>query len=323
VGPGDQGLGIQARRRLSRLNVLFASTIEPAERWLPLLEKALPNDKILLEADGAIDVALVASPQPGTLEKLKSAKLIQSLWMGVERLLADPALPRNVPLSRLVDPGMVAAMSETVIAHVLDWHRRLYRYRAQKQEGRWHRFRQYLASDHTVGILGLGELGTDAAKKLRALDFIVAGWSRRQKVLEGIESFSGKEELDEFLGKSNVVVCLLPLTSQTAGILNLENLKKIKKGGGIVNVARGPHVVVPDLIAALDSGHLAHAWLDVFDQEPLPAGSPLWKHPGISITPHAAALTEPRTAVKRIAENIERVRRGEKPLNVVDFEAGY
>lgn len=305
------------------MNILFASTIEPPDRWLSLLEAALPNDKILLEAKGAIDVALVASPPPGTFERLKGAKLIQSLWMGVERLLADPALPRSVPLARLVDPGMVAAMSETVLAHVLDWHRRLYRYRAQKAEGKWHRFRQYLASDHTVGILGLGELGTDAAKKLRALGFNVAGWSRRAKVLEGVRCFSGNDSLGDFLGSSDVIVCLLPLTAQTTGILNRENLRKVKKGGGVINVARGPHVVVPDLLAALDSGHLAHAWLDVFDQEPLPADSPLWKHPGVSITPHAAALTEPRTAVAKIAENIERVRRGERALNLVDFAAGY
>jgi glyoxylate/hydroxypyruvate reductase len=302
------------------LRILFASTIEPAERWLPLLREALPEDKLVSNFEDSVDIALVAAPAPGTLEKLKGAKLIQSLWMGVERLLADPALPRNVPLSRLVDPGMVAAMSETVLAHVLDWHRRLYRYRAQKQEGKWHRFRQYMASDHTVGILGLGELGTDAAKKLRVLGFNVIGWSRRQKSIEGIESST---DLSFVLQKSDIIVCLLPLTEQTKGILNLANLRKIKKGGGLINVARGPHIVVPDLLAALDSGHLAHAWLDVFDKEPLPAESPLWKHPGVSITPHAAALTEPRTAVARIAENVERVRRGEKPLNLVDFAAGY
>jgi len=302
------------------VNILFASTVEPADRWLPLLREALPQDDLVLDAGNAVDIALVASPPPGTLEKLKGAKLIQSLWMGVERLLADPALPRDVPLSRLVDPGMVAAMSETVLAHVLDWHRRLYRYRAQKQEGKWHRFRQYMASDHTVGILGLGELGTDAAKKLRVLGFNVIGWSRRQKSIEGIESST---DLSFVLQKSDIIVCLLPLTEQTKGILNLANLRKIKKGGGLINVARGPHIVVPDLLAALDSGHLAHAWLDVFDKEPLPAESPLWKHPGVSITPHAAALTEPRTAVARIAENVERVRRGETPHHLVDFEAGY
>jgi glyoxylate/hydroxypyruvate reductase A len=302
------------------MNILFASQIEPAERWLPLLKAALPRDTFVLEAGSKVDVALVASPPAGTLEKLSGVKLIQSLWMGVERLLADPALPRAAPLARLVDPGMVAAMSETVLAHTLDWHRRLYRYRAQQREGRWHRFRQYMAGDHTVGLLGLGALGTDAARKLLALGFNVAGWSRRAKTVEGVECFT---DLDVVLHSSDLVVCLLPLTAQTKGLLDGKNLGKIKKGGGLINVARGPHVVVPDLIAALDSGQLAHAWLDVFDEEPLPASSPLWRHAGVSITPHAAALTEPRTAVASIVENIERVRRGEHPLNLVDFAAGY
>jgi glyoxylate/hydroxypyruvate reductase A len=302
------------------MNILFASQIEPAERWLPLLKAALPQDRFLVNPGSDVDVALVASPLPGTLEQLKSAKLIQSLWMGVERLLADAALPRGVPLARLVDPGMVAAMSETVLAHTLDWHRRLYRYREQQPEARWHRYRQYMASDHTVGLLGLGALGTDAARKLLALGFKVAGFSRRPRTVEGVECST---DLSFVLSRSDVLVCLLPLTDKTKGILNLENLDKMKKGGGLINVARGPHVVVPDLIAALDSGQLAHAWLDVFDEEPLPASSPLWRHPRVSITPHAAALTEPRTAVASIVENVERVRRGERPLNLVDLAAGY
>ncbi len=306
------------------MNILFASQIEPAERWIPLLEKALPRDRFFTgNTSNKIDIGLVATPPAGTLEKLKGAKLIQSLWMGVEKLLADPALPRNVPLARLIDPGMVGAMTETVLVHALDWHRRLYRYRQQQSEARWHRFRQYMASDHTVGLLGLGELGSDAARRLLALGFKVAGWSRRPKVFQEIDSFSGEKGLDEMLRKSDIVVCLLPLTPQTQGILNLDNLKKIKKGGGLINVARGPHLVVPDLVAVLDSGHLAHAYLDVFDIEPLPGDSPLWRHPGVTVTPHAAALTEPRTAVAKLAEQVERVRRGEAPRNLVDFSAGY
>lgn len=305
------------------MKILFASQIEPAERWMPLLRDVLPNDEILVEIEKPIDVALVAYPPAGTLEKLKGAKLIQSLWMGVEKLVADPAYPKGVPLARLVDPGMVAAMSESVLYHVLDWHRRMYRYRQNQAQVRWHRFRQYMASDHTIGFLGMGELGTDAARKLLALGFNVAGWSRRPKQVPNVKSFSGEAGLDEMLATSDVVVCLLPLTAQTRGLLNRDRLEKIRKGGGLINVARGAHVVVQDLLAALDSGHLAHAYLDVFDTEPLPPESPLWRHPGVTLTPHAAALTEPRTAVKRIAENIERLRRGEPLLNLVDFSAGY
>jgi len=302
------------------MNILFASETEKPEDWLPLLGRALPADRFTLEADASIEVALIANPAPGTLEKLSRPKLIQSLWMGVERLLADPALPRGVPLARLVDPGMVAAMSETVLAHVLDWHRHHYRYRGQQASRTWRRYRQKMAADRTVGLLGLGELGTDAARKLLALGFNVAGWSRRAKSIAGVRSFT---ELEPMLRITDALVCLLPLTPRTGGILGAKTFSLLKKHSCVVNLARGGHLVVPDLVAALDSGHLAHAYLDVFEQEPLPAADALWRHPGVSITPHSAALTEPRTAVPRLVENIERARRGEAPLNLVDFAAGY
>jgi glyoxylate/hydroxypyruvate reductase A len=302
------------------LNILFASKTEDASAWLPKLRQALPQDKFFVSPTEAIDVALVATPPAGTFEPLKRLKLVQSLWMGVERLLADPAFPKGVPLARLVDPGMVAAMSETVLAHVLDWHRHHYYYRAQQEARRWNRLKQYLASDRTIGLLGLGELGSDAARKLGALGFNLVGWSRRPKILAGVTCLT---ELDAVLEKSDVVVCLLPLTAHTRGILNSRAFRKIPLGGAIINVARGGHVVAEDLIAALDSGHLAHAYLDVFEHEPLPHDHPLWTHPAITITPHAAALTEPRTAIPRIVENIERLRRGEPPHNLVDLDAGY
>ena len=302
------------------LNILFASTKEDPEVWLPRLRQALPQDRFFLSPEVNIDVALVATPAPGTFERLKHLRLVQSLWMGVERLLADPHYPKGVPLARLVDPGMVAAMSETVLAHVLDWHRHHYYYRIEQAERRWSRLNQYLASDRTIGILGLGELGSDAARKLGALGFNVVGWSRRPKTLPGVTCLT---ELDAVLERSDVAVCLLPLTQHTRGILNYRTLRKIRLGGALINVARGGHVVPEDLISVLDSGHLAHAYLDVFEHEPLPPEHPLWRHPGITITPHTAALTEPRTAIPKIVENIERLRRGEPPHNLVDFDAGY
>ena len=302
------------------MDILFASETEKAEFWLPLLQQALPQDRFLASAEQAVDVALVATPPAGTLARLNGVKLIQSLWMGVEKLLADPEYPLGVPLARLIDTGMVAAMSETVLSHVLDWHRHHYRYRAQKAKVEWRRYKQYLASDRTIGILGLGELGGDAARKLLALGFRVAGYSRRPKQLEGVQSFT---DLEAMLPLCNALVCLLPLTAQTRGILNGKTLSLLKPHSCLINLARGGHMVVDDLVKSLDSGHLAHAYLDVFDTEPLPASSPLWKHPGVSITPHSAALTEPRTAIAKIVENVERVRRGQTPLNLVDFEAGY
>jgi len=305
------------------LNLLFASTKEDPERWRRLLEPALPRDRFFAWPDangGDIDVALVATHPTGTFARLPRLKLIQSLWMGVENLLADAEVPRGVPLARLIDPGMVHAMAETVIASVLDWHRLRYVYRAQQRARAWKWQPQMLPADRTVGLLGLGELGRYAAAKLAALGFNVRGWSRRPKAIEGVHCST---DLDEVVSQSQALVCLLPLTAQTRGVLNARAFARMPEGGCVVNLARGAHVVMPDLLAALDSGRLAHAYLDVFETEPLPAASPLWAHPGITLTPHVAALTEPRTALPKIVDTVERGRRGEAPLNCVDRAAGY
>lgn len=305
------------------MNLLFASTKEDPERWRRLLEPALPQDRFFAWPEvngGAIDVAIVATHPQGTFAQLPRLKLIQSLWMGVENILADAEVPRAVPLARLIDPGMVHAMAETVIASVIDWHRHRYAYRAQQRERKWKSHAQLLPSDRTVGLLGLGELGSYAAAKLLALGFKVCGWSRRPKSIDGVHCST---DLDEVLSRSNAVVCLLPLTAQTRGVLNARAFGRMPKGGCVINLARGAHVVLTDLLAALESGHFAHAYLDVFEKEPLPLDSPLWGHPGVTITPHIAALTEPRTAVAKIVENVERVRRGEAPANAIDRAAGY
>lgn len=302
------------------MKILFASTGEKPEVWLPLLRNALPRDELVVVPSRDVDVALVALPPAGTFQKIGRPRLIQSLWMGVEKLVADPALPRGVPLARTVDPGMVAAMSEMVLAYVLDWHRHLYRYRMHQRSGSWKRIEQRMAGDRTVGLLGLGELGADAARKLAALGFGVAGWSRRPKSIPGVESFT---DLAAMLRRTDIAVCLLPLTRDTQGILNGKTFAMMKRGACVINLARGGHLVEKDLLAALDSGALSRAYLDVFGREPLPAGDPLWQHPGVTLTPHIAALTEPRTALPRVVANIERVRRGEAPQDLVDFEAGY
>ena len=309
--------------KVDSLNILFASTKEKPEFWFPLLRRALPTDHFHAWPEvngGDIDIAVVATHPKGTFADLPRLKLIQSLWMGVENIITDRELPLGVPVARLIDPGMVAAMGETVVAYVLDWHRHFWCYRNFQQQKVWKRRRQYLASDRTIGLLGLGELGGTVAAKLQALGFNVAGWSRRPKKLDGVFCST---DLEEVVRRSNALVCLLPLTETTKSIVNSKILSLMPKDGCVINVARGAHVVMPELLAALESGHLAHAYLDVFETEPLPPDNPLWSHPGITVTPHIAALTEPRTAVSKVAENIERVRRGEAPLNTVDFAAGY
>lgn len=308
------------------MNILFVSQILPAEDWIPALSRLLPQDRFFTSEKfepASIDIALIAAPKRGVVGQLPNVRFVQSLFMGVDGLLADPTFPRDKPLARLIDPGMVAAMTESVVAHVLDYHRHHYAYRADQAQKRWHRLPQYMASDRTIGILGLGELGTAVARRLLPFEFKVTGWKRSSAEIAAIEVFSGAAGIDELLARSQVVVSLLPLTDETRGVLNAAAFARMPKGGAIINVARGPQVVGGDLIAALDSGHLAHAYLDVFDTEPLPPDSPLWTHPGVTITPHSAALTEPRTAMARVVENIERVRAGRSALNLVDFSAGY
>ena len=324
---GDATIGRVPLIAPGRNGVAFIAPGEEPALWLPALRAALPHERFHLWPEipdpAAIDVALVARPPAGALRAFPNLKLIQSLWMGVDGLLADPTLPRGVPLARLIDPGMLAAMSETVLACVLDWHRNLYRYRAQQRERLWRQLPQRLASDRTVGLLGLGELGRDAAAKLLALGLRVCGWSRRPKALPGIECLFGDDGLRELLAHSGALVCLLPLTAQTRGILDAEVFARLPAGACVINVGRGAHVVERDLLAALDSGHLAHAWLDVFETEPLPEGHAFWTHAGVTLTPHVAALTEPRTAAAKIAQNVARVRRGQAPLAQVDFGSGY
>ena len=309
------------------MEVAFVAPEEDPQRWLPGLRAALPAARFHVWPEipdpGAIEAALVAKPPAGALGAFPALKLIQSLWMGVDGLLADPSLPRGVPLARLVDPGMVAAMGETVLARVLDWHRHLYRYRAQQAARVWQPLPQRLAAERTVGLLGLGELGRHVAQRLLQLDFRVCGWSRRPKRIEGVECFDGANGLDAMLAKCGALVCLLPLTPETRGILDARTLALLPRGSCVINVARGAHVVEADLVAALDAGQLAHAYLDVFETEPLPAVHPFWSHPGISLTPHIAALTDPRTALPAVIRNLERLARGEPPEALVDHGAGY
>jgi glyoxylate/hydroxypyruvate reductase len=302
------------------VKILFASTSEEPGRWLPLLEPALPKDRFTLEPGADVDVALVANPPAGTFAQLPNLKLVQSLWMGVENLLADAALPRGVPVARLLDPGMIAAMTETVLAHVLDWHRLHFRYREQQLERVWRQLPQVMATERTVGLLGLGALGSAVAQPLARLGFRVLGWNRRPRDVAGVER---RADLAEVLERSDIVVCLLPLTYHTRHLFNARTFAQMPEGACLINVGRGAHVVEKDLLAALDSRWITHAYLDVFEVEPLPPAHPFWRHPSVTVTPHAAALTEPRTAFPKIVENIERLRRGEAPEGLVDAAAGY
>ena len=309
------------------MHIALVGTKLNPETWLPLLRARLPQDHFHVFPEipdrAAIEVAIVASPRPGEVAQLPRLKLAQCLWMGVDALVLDRSLPAHVPVARMVDPSMIVAMSETVLHRVLDFHRDFYAYRAQQAARRWALLPQRLPSERTIGFLGLGELGSDAAKKLLALGFRACGWSRSPKALAGVDCYAGEDGLAQMLPRCDMLVCLLPLTPQTRGILAKPLLDRLKPGAALVHLGRGAQMVTRDVVAALDAGRLAHAYLDVFETEPLPADDPLWARADVSITPHIAAITEPRTALEVVAQNVERVRRGEPPLHVVDFRAGY
>jgi glyoxylate/hydroxypyruvate reductase len=307
--------------------LLFQSSIDSAERWSAELHRLLPDLEIRVWPQigdaGEIDAALVWRPPAGLLASLPNLKLIAALGAGVDHVLADPGLPAGVPVVRLVDPYMTASMSEYVQLQVLRLHRQDVIYLAQQHERVWRERPQPNAAGRRVGVLGMGELGRDAALKLSVLGFDVAGWSRTERRLPGIACFHGAAGLRALLGRSEILVCLLPLTPATEGILGAQLFAGLPRGAAIVNCARGRHLVEADLVAALDSGQLSAAVLDVFRDEPLPPQHPFWGDPRILVTPHVAAATHAPTAAPVVADNLRRLRQGRPLLHLVDRERGY
>ena len=307
--------------------ILFRSTPAATARWRPLLGRLMPEHEIRywpeLGDRAAIDYALVWQPDPGLLASLPNLKLIVGLGAGVDHLLRDPALPTGVPIVRLVDPYMTDAMSEYVALSVLRLHRQDLDYLAQQRAGVWEEREQKNAGERPVGILGFGTLGQDAGRKLKALGFDVAGWSRGAKDIPGFVTYAGPAGLDALLARSEIVVCLLPLTAETTGILNAAAFARLPRGAMLVNAGRGGHLVEADLIPALDSGRLSGAVLDVVREEPPPPDHPFWRHPRIILTPHIAAETHPPTAAAIIREAIRRFEAGLPVANLIDPARGY
>jgi glyoxylate/hydroxypyruvate reductase len=300
-----------------------------AKLWTGPMAEYAPWLKVVIHGQDAykpeeVDYALGFRPPPGLFKTLPNLKVIFSLGAGVDGFLSDKDFPKQIPLVRFVDHTLSREMMHYVLLHTLMFHRtqRVFdRAQAQKQWAQM--FPPRRTEDTRIGILGLGEIGTLAGERLRDLDFPVAGWSRTKKSVPGIKSFAGDGELEAFLGQSDILVCLLPLTPTTRHILNKKTFAQLPQGAFVINAARGGHLVEDDLIAAIDSGHLAGATLDVFETEPLPATSPIWTHPKITVTPHVAAMTDPRVASRYVADAIAGHMKGAKLDNLVDFERGY
>ena len=270
-----------------------------------------------------IEFALTWNHPPGEFKKFKNLKCIASLGAGVDGILRDPDLPKDVPVTRVVQSSMSLYMSEYILLSVLNYCRQFDIYKKDQIEKRWQPRMPLLARDIRIGIMGLGQLGADAARKLVQLGFSVNGWSRTPKEIKGVVSYAGDEALDEFLGISTILICTLPLTSATTGILNRNTFGKLPAGAYVINVARGQHLIEEDLLAALDSGHLSGACLDVFQVEPLPEAHPFWNHANIIITPHISSITDPKAVMPQILENYHRMESGQPLVHVVDKDKGY
>ncbi|WP_430419412.1 2-hydroxyacid dehydrogenase [Methylibium petroleiphilum] len=309
------------------MSLLLACDVgaDEAASWRAALAAALPGERLVESKDAAddIEVAIVANPRPGALAGLPRLRLIQSLWAGVDRLLADPTLPAGVPIVRMVDPAMSAAMAETALWAVLALHRGFFRYARLQREGRWAPHGQRRADEQVVAVLGLGQMGRGTALRLAAQGYRVRGWSTRPTAIEGIETHAGAAALDALLACADIVLNLLPLTPATRGLFDAARLARMKPGASLVNLARGAHVVEADLLTALDTGRLRHAVLDVFQTEPLPAGHAFWSHPRVTVLPHAAAQTDPRSAARVVAANLQAWRAGRPLANLVDRQRGY
>ena len=307
--------------------ILYCSNWGAPDAWRDAFRAEDPSLEFRVWPDSGpkeeIDYVLAWHHQQGTLRQYPKLKGIFSLGAGVEKLLLDKELPKGVPIVRMVDHALTVGMTEYVVLHVLRYHRRMPELEALQRRSEWNELESPPAWERKVGILGMGVLGGDAAEKLAILGFDVAGWSNSPKQIAGVKSYTGEKGFAEILARSAIVICLLPLTSTTRGILNKKSFSLMQRDTSLINAARGGHVVEPDLLAALDTGHVAHATLDVVSEEPLPASHPFWRHPKVTLTPHNASLTWPPTAVKHIVANIRKQQAGQPMSPVVDMAREY
>ncbi len=314
------------------MTLLVAITGWDVDPWVERFRRLLPDRKVVTLGEPfdrrAVDYAVSWKHPVGALDGLPNLEAVFSLGAGVDHIFADPRLP-DVPIARVVDSDLTDRMSEYVVMHCLMLLRQQRRYARQQTAAVWQDDKnQSAAADVRVGIMGMGVLGQDAAAKLKMMGFDVAGWSRTRRSVPGVPCFAGSDELAAFLARTDILVVLLPLTAETRGFIAKPIFDGLAKGGvlggpSLINAGRGGLQVEDDIVAALDSGVLAHAVLDVFNVEPLPPASPLWTHPGITITPHNAAMSDPDAVGRLVVRQIRRLEAGEPLDYVVERSRGY
>ena len=308
--------------------ILLSTKAHTMQDWKAALLAVDPSLEIRLFPDAGdpaeIEAAVVwTAHDMMELRRYPNLKLIVSMGAGVDHLLRAPGPPPGIPVARLKDVLLTSAMAEWVLLNVLRFHRQDPEYRALQQRKEWLELSAPSTSERRIGILGIGELGSASARVLTSLGFPVMGWSRSAKTLPGVQTFHGADGLMAMAAKTDILICLLPLTPETRGVLNAKLLSALPRGAYVINGARGGHMVAQDMLAALDSGHIAGAALDVFEPEPLPPESPFWSHPKVFLTPHAASITIPSSVAPQVVENIHNMRNGRPLINLVDFSLGY
>ena len=310
--------------------VPFISSLPKADidQWLKVLKKKLPKERIVKFSNlkkldyNKVDVAIVANPNPTEVKKLVNLKWIQSVWVGVEKLV-ESFKGEKVKIVRLIDPEMNRTMSEAVLSWVLYLHRDMHFYRVQQNKRVWKETDYIKPSNKVVSFIGLGELGSASVVKLIENGFNVCGWSRGKKKISKVKSFTGELGLKKMLNQTDILVCLIPLTQKTKYLLNYKTLSYLKRGASIVNFARGAIINEKDLVKHLNSGKIKHAVLDVFEKEPLPSSSDLWKHKKITVLPHISAHTDMDTASSIVCKNIKTYRLNNRIPKSVDMLRGY
>lgn len=297
------------------------------EPWVREFASAMPHAVTMGWKEGQVlepcDYAVLWNPAPALLAQLANVKAIFLMGAGVDALLKHGETLPDVPLVRLGDAGMGVQMAEYVTHAVLRYFRRFDEYEQQARHGAWNQLPLIPKEAFTIGVMGLGRLGLPVVDAMRHFGFPVRGWSRTPKDIPGVETYAGMEQLDAFLRGTRVLVCMLPLTSETANLLDRHNLGKLQQGAYLINVSRGAIIAEPDLMTLIRSGHIAGATLDVFRHEPLPAPHPFWNEPRIAITPHISALTMRLEAVHQIADKIAALENGQPVDDLVDRNLGY